>query len=293
MPHDLTIDGRPLSFTCHSGRLLGTELPNHLDGIRACLDANVFRVEIDIHSIDGDDFLVSHASRLEESTMSTGAVGRLTPKLALTLERNDAPGERPPLLSEVLELMRGSSTHLQLDLKDWRPLPPGRVRTLLELAEPLGERVLVSSGQDWNLRALAAAKPALRLGFDPDRYVAARSRDVPMPARLGAYGYRDDHPLALGRSQTAGDYWRERVADLVAKCPAVEEFFVEYRLLLQALHDGVSTAALLHEHGVTASAWTVDYLDEDSLDLVRTLAGSGVDRITTNTSQRFYEKLRT
>lgn len=282
-----TVNGNEVAFTCHSGRLIGTELPNHLDGIRSCLEAEAYRIEIDIHSIEGNDYLVSHASRLEDSTTSRGSVGGLTREAALRLKRNDARGDRPPLLSDVVTLMSGSSTHLQLDLKDWRPLTKTRVEVLSSLTEQLGDRVLVSSGQDWNLRALAAYRSGLRLGFDPDHYVAAQARKVPIPARLGAYAYRDDHPLAIGRSQSVQDYWRERVGDLVAKCPSAGEFFVEYHLVLQALDDGVSIADLLHERDISLSVWTVDYVGPRSLETVGKLAEAGVDRITTNTAERF------
>ena len=40
-------------------------------------------------------------------------------------------------------------------------------------------------------------------GFDPGLYLdyAIEATDIIMPRSMGAYGYRDDHPLALGRGQ--------------------------------------------------------------------------------------------
>ncbi len=61
----VTVAGRELSFTCHSGLRAGRGLPNSLEGIRDCVEAGVFRIEIDIHSMAGNDYLGSHASRLD------------------------------------------------------------------------------------------------------------------------------------------------------------------------------------------------------------------------------------
>lgn len=287
----VTLAGRELSFTCHSGLLAGRGLPNSLNAIRECLETGVSRVEIDIHSMAADEFLVSHASRLEESTTSQGPVGRLTRAEALQLRRDDDRKSRPPLLSEVVALVLPYASELQLDLKDWRPMPPERVRALIALTEPLGGRALVSSGQDWNLRAINSQSKTLRLGFDPDHYLAAGRRKVPVPARLGAYGYRDDHPLAIGRAQPVAEYLRERMSDLLTQCPFARELFIEYRLLLQAADDGVSLPQLLHERGVTVSAWTLDYDGTGSIAKLEALAAAGVDRVTTNTSQQFLAAL--
>jgi glycerophosphoryl diester phosphodiesterase len=281
------VAGRELSFTCHSGLREGRGLPNSLEAIHDCLEAGVFRIEIDIHSMADGDYLVSHASRLEESTTSQGPVGHLTRDDALNLRRSDDPNSRPPLLSEVIALVQPHSSDLQLDLKDWRPLTEERVHALIALTEPLGQRVLVSSGQDWNLRAINSQSKELRLGFDPDHYLASGQRKVPVPARLGAYGYRDDHPLAIGRAQPVAEYLRERMIDLVTQCPFAREFFIEYQLLLQAMNDGVSLSQLLHERGVAVSAWTLDYDGANSIAKLEALAAAGVDRITANTSQQF------
>jgi len=287
----ISVAGRDLSLTCHSGLRAGRGLPNSLEGIRDSLDAGVFRIEIDVHSMADGDFLVSHASRLDESTTASGSVGRLTRDEALALQRKDDSNARPPLLSEVVALAEQYASELQLDLKDWRPLTPERVRALVALMEPLGERAIVSSGQDWNLRAIAGYTNSVRLGFDPDHYLAAESRRVPVPARLGAYAYRDDHPLAIGRSQPVDEYLRQRIDDLLSKCPNADEFFVEFRLLVQAADEGVSLPELLHDRGVAVSAWTLDYEGGKSIATLKKLSSIGVDCVTTNTSQQFVEAL--
>jgi glycerophosphoryl diester phosphodiesterase len=214
----------------------------------------------------------------------------LTRDEALALQRKDDSNARPPLLSEVVALAEQYASELQLDLKDWRPLSPERVRALVALTGPLGEGAIVSSGQDWNLRAIVGYTNTLRLGFDPD-HLAAESRRVPVPARLGAYAYRDDHPLAIGRSQSVDEYLPQRIDDLLSKCPTASEFFVEFRLLLQAADEGVSLPELLHDRGVAVSAWTLDYEGGKSIATLKKLSSIGVDCVTTNTSQQFVEAL--
>jgi glycerophosphoryl diester phosphodiesterase len=279
---------RDVLFTCHSGLLSGEGLPNSLPGIAECLAAGASRIEIDIHSLAGGDYLVCHANRLEEATMSRGAVGSLAREDVAKLRRRDDPEVGLPLLSEVVALMASHDCELQLDLKDWRPLTRERIDALAALVRPLGDRALVSSGQDWNLRAIARVVPALRLGFDPDRYIRARAATkVPAPARLGAYGYRDDHPLALGGAESVAAYLQERIDALVGQCPTAGEFFLEYRLVLQAADDGVLLPELLHERGVSVSAWTLDHDGETSMRILERLAAAGVDRVTTNTMEQF------
>lgn len=296
MPSSTTVElaGHELSFTCHGGLLAGEGLPNTLRGIGECLEARVSRIEIDIHSMADGEYLVCHANRLEEVATSSGPVGQLTRREALELHSKRDRRSRPPLLSEVVELVRPHTGELQLDLKDWRPLTPERAIALSALLDPLGERAIVSSGRDWNLRAIARLAPGLRLGFDPNHYLdAGRMGGATLPARRGAYGYRDDHPLAIGRVQPVEEYLRERFDILLAQCPFARELFIDYRLLLQAETDGVMLPQLLHERGVAVSAWTVDYDGETSLAKLRRLAAAGVDRVTTNTARQFMTALST
>jgi glycerophosphoryl diester phosphodiesterase len=287
----VTFSGRHILLTCHSGQLAGDAMSNSLAAIETCLRAGASRIEIDVHSLAGDDYLVCHANRLEEVSTSNGPVGRISREQAFALHDKRDPSLRVPLLSEVIDLVRGFSSELQLDLKDWRPLTAERVATLGRLVTPLAAQVIVSSGQDWNLRALGRGVPDVGLGFDPDHYMAAGTREAPVPARIGAYGYRDDHPLALGRAQPVEDYLRERVGILLGQVPTARELFIDYPLLLQAEADGVRLPELLHERSVTVSAWTLDYDGEESLATLSRLAAAGVDRITTNTSQQFVAAL--
>lgn len=257
---------------------------NSIDAIARCLEAGVERIEIDIHSLAGGDFVVTHDRRLEHSTTATGPIGSATPGDIRGCRFLDDDAARPPLLSEVAALARRYDSELQLDLKDWRPLPPERVRALVDAIAPARERVIVSSGQDWNLLRIHRADPSLALGFDPGHYIDHASEGSPffLPRTMGAYGYRDDHPMAIGRTEDAATYLRERFEMLALQAPMAREHFLSYRLVLQMLGDGFDVAAFLRERGIEANTWTVDCGAASAADVER-LIGAGIARITTNT----------
>ena len=60
--------GRQVVLTAHKAILSGDHQGNTIGGIRECLDAGVSRVEIDIHSLDGPDYIIFHERRLEHGT---------------------------------------------------------------------------------------------------------------------------------------------------------------------------------------------------------------------------------
>src|SRR5262245_22995336 len=115
-------------FVCHMAVRSGDHAPNSIDAIRDCFDAGVERIEIDIHSLAGPDYVVAHDRRLEQKTTGAGAMGTVTPDDVRACRFRDRPAERPPLLTEVVEAARRSATEIQLDLKDWRTLTDDRVR---------------------------------------------------------------------------------------------------------------------------------------------------------------------
>jgi glycerophosphoryl diester phosphodiesterase len=281
-------------FVCHMALLSGDHPRNSLGAIGECFEAAVERIEIDIHSLDGADYAVLHDARLDEITTGHGSVGRTTPDAFRAVRFAADLSGRPPLLSEVVELARGCTTEMQLDLKDWRPLTPERLRALSQVPEPVKQRVIVSSGQDWNLRLLHRFDPEIRYGFDPGHYIdhAVEGDVIFLPRALGAYGYRDDHPLASGRSGPTVAYLRERMELLVMQAPGAREWFLSYRLVLQMLDDGFNPAAFLHERGVDANVWTPDYHGVESITMLRRLIEAGIDRVTTNTRTAWQEALR-
>lgn len=275
----------------HMAVLSGRYRRNSRDAIAECFDAGVARIELDVHSLDGGDYIVFHDRRLEAETTGSGGLGAATPDVIRGLRWRDDPGGRPPLLSEVVAMASACDTELQLDWKDVRLVSDDRVRTLLDLIAPVRDRVVVSTGQDWNLRRLHRAGPEQAFGFDPGLYLdrAIEETDIALPRRMGAYGYRDDHPLALARGQSVADYLEARFEMLALQAPGAREFFLSYRLVLQMLGDGFDAVAWLHAHDIAANVWTLDVGAPASTGAMRGLALAGADRVATNTAPRWIE----
>jgi glycerophosphoryl diester phosphodiesterase len=275
-----------LRLVPHMAVYSGDYAPNSLAAIRECVRADVERIEIDIHSLAGSDYIVSHDRRLEDATTGRGAVGRATPDNVRAVRLRDRADGRPALLSEVIEVVHPSPMQIQLDLKDWRPLSVERVRVLDELVAPMRDRIIVSSGQDWNLSLLRAAAPGIAIGFDPGFYIAHPTADAgaPLPRNRGAYGYLDDHPMAIGRAEETAAYLARRFEALILQAPGSREFFLSYHLALMMLADGFNAASFLHARGIDANVWTPDYTGPDAVVVLARLIDAGFDRVTTNTA---------
>lgn len=268
--------------------------PNSLAAVAACLEAGAEWIEVDICALESGDFLLVHTHDLSAETSGRGRVDAYSPAQtrALRLVHNRRVSEHPPaLLSEVVSLLleRGGPTRLQLDWKDHAPYHSSEpLERLARLITPLGERALVSSMADWQLRALARVAPHIALGFDIHLHIdydpsgSAPEPDV-FPRGTGAYGYRDDHPLASGRWGTPADYLAQRCDELMRLVPRAQVFYCRHTFLARSLADGYDWAAALHAHGIKLDAWTLDADNAEALANARLLAAHGCDLFTSNT----------
>jgi glycerophosphoryl diester phosphodiesterase len=143
---------------------------NSLEAITASLEAGAAIIEVDITALSGSDYLLVHDPLLESETSGSGPVGKCSAadSRLLTIKKHGAITSYPvPLLSEVVPLMVNSTARLQLDFKNDRPLDSDEpLHRLVNLIAPLGERVLVSTGADWQLRRLRRIAPT-SLGISP------------------------------------------------------------------------------------------------------------------------------
>jgi len=149
--HDSNGLGGAAALVCHTAVYSGHHPRNSLAAVAECIERGVSRIEIDIHSLDGPDYAVYHERRLEADTTGRGPIGRATPVDVRAARFSAHPNERLPLLSEVVEMARDRDVELQLDLKDWRLMPDDRIDVLARVAAPMLDRLVVSTGQDWNL----------------------------------------------------------------------------------------------------------------------------------------------
>jgi glycerophosphoryl diester phosphodiesterase len=268
--------------------------PNSLERIQASLKANADVIEIDVVALADGDYLLVHDPVLESETDGSGAVGQCAAADARQLHypATDKTEQVPvALLSGVVKAFaaHGGSTGLQIDFKNEVPFQSREpMERFVKLIEPLEQRVIVSTGADWQLRLMRRLAPKLRLGFDVHHYIDSHGSNsevgsVSYPRSVGAYGYWDDHPLAGERFTTTEDYLRARVENLVALVPGVEIFYLHYGLILTAYRDGFNWADELANYGVQLDAWTVDLKGPESEEWPRRLADAHVSLITTNT----------
>jgi glycerophosphoryl diester phosphodiesterase len=274
--------------------------PNALESVRACLEAGAAFIEIDVTPLREDDYLLVHDDVLEHETTGSGPVSAAAPGdiAGLHIRYGDAVmSHRPALLSEVVALLlsHGGKARLQIDYKSVLPMADDEpLRRLIRLIEPLGGRVLVSTGADWHLRRLRALAGWLDLGFDIGFYLDYRPQPADPrlpPFRAGAYGYHDDHILAAQRLLPTPAYLAERCDILRLATPGMSTWYVHHLLISRMLDDGFNLADWLHAHDIRLDAWTLDVGRPTSADALR-LRAAGVDQFTTNTPAALGQMLK-
>jgi glycerophosphoryl diester phosphodiesterase len=296
----MILPARPPIIVHHMAALDGKHPPNSLEAIRACLERGAVLIEIDITALANDDYLLVHDPVLESETTGVGAVGKVTVEQvrSLFIKSNNAPTlSRVTLLSEVVSLFMEykTPTRLQLDYKDVLPFADDEpLRRLLKLIEPLGERVIVTSNADWQLRRLRKLAPWLDLGFEIQLYLKPDDTVDPRvpPFRLGAYGYWDDHILATQRIWSTADYLAERCEILTTLVEPISTFYIDHKLLAQSLDDGFNWAEALHSYGIKLDAWTLDADNALAVRHASRLLDAGVDQFTTNTPEELRQMLK-
>lgn len=275
--------------------------PNALEAIRACLDAEAPFIEIDVTALASTDYLLVHDGVLQNETTGVGEVSAAQPDQiqSLYLKHRGTPTPyRPAVLSDVVALLQqhGGRSRLQIDFKNVYPMPDDEpLRRLLTLIEPLGDRVLVSTGADWHLRALRRHAAWLDIGFDIGFYLDYRTQPADPrqpPFQEGAYGYHDDHLLALQRRLAPEQYLAERCEILYRLVPEASTWYVNYHLIARCLQDQFNLADWLHDKGLRLDAWTLDVDNPSALAQVAPLKAAGVDQFTTNTPRALTDLLK-
>ena len=262
--------------------------PSSLSAIQDCLDAGARAIEIDILPLLDGSFALLHDPDLSVGTNGTGN--------AITMGRNAINGlsykvkgqvsnEKIGFLDQAIALVATNPTleKLQLDLKPQTALTPALIRSLLEVIQPVFDRIQISSVADWAIRALCRFSPDLKLGFDPLLYLDVpsgelRSSIVP-PFRVGAYGLLDDHPLSAYIWGEEKDYFTARAESLISQAVPGCEWFIRYETLLHAHASGFNWVDFLHQSGCSIDAWTVD---PPAYAIASELVSLGVDEITSN-----------
>jgi glycerophosphoryl diester phosphodiesterase len=252
--------------------------------IAECASEGVMRTEIDVRALRDGEFVLLHDDRFDRVTDATGMVREATAIEATRSRFKD--GSHPLLFSEAIELIAANEyPHwIELDLKDLAPYTQPQAEALVRAVQPLKERGHFSTPADWNLRRLLAVDPTLLVSLNPHCYIDTElDDDVRLP--IGAYGYRDAHPLARERVSSTADYLRDRLGGIYRLVPGVLEAHLRVEMFERILDDGVADIAeLFHSLGSKLDVWTLDADTPRWRERLARIAPAGVDIVTTNTA---------
>ena len=266
---------------CHSATLSGHLPPNSLAAVCECVEARVPRLEVDVRFMADDSMLIFHDSTLDQAATGAGVIAALSRRDVRSVRYRRDENHGLCFLEDVVDLMRGSGTLLQVDLKLMRPISPGRAAALKTALAPLGDQVIVGSQAHWNLRQLApvpvAFDPTLQWHYNPARPVGAEG-----PRAMGVHGLWDDAPLAAIRHASAGEYIESRIRDLRGLLPAAVEWMVDIQTVLRLAELGVPLGERLRDDGCALASWTVREDTPARAAVVRRLFESGTETIITD-----------
>jgi glycerophosphoryl diester phosphodiesterase len=253
--------------------------------IAECASERLVRTEIDVRALRDGEFVVLHDDRFDRVTDATGLVREATAIDATRPRFED--GTHPLLFSEAIELIAANEypRWIELDLKDLAPYTMRQAEALVRAVQPLKERGHFSTPADWNLRRLLMVDPTLLVSLNPHCYIDTElDDDVRLP--VGAYGYRDAHPLARQRVSTTAEYLRDRFGGIYRLVPGLIEAHLRVGMLERILDDGVADVAeIFHSLGMKLDVWTLDAGARDWRERLRRIVAAGVDIVTTNTAR--------
>jgi len=277
------VGDRTVELKVHRCLWSGRYSENSPLAIAECASERVIRTEIDVRAVRDGEFVVLHDDRFDRVTDASGLVREATAIEATRSRFKD--GSHPLLFSEAIELIAANEypRRVELDLKDLAPYTRSQAEALARAVQPLKERGHFSCPADWNLRRLLAVDPTLLVSLNPHCYIDSElDEDVRLP--MGAYGYRDAHPLARERVSTTADYLRDRFGGIMRLVPGLSEAHLRVGMLERILDDGVADIAeIFHSLGMKLDAWTLDAGTPRWQERLARIAAAGVDIVTTNT----------
>jgi glycerophosphoryl diester phosphodiesterase len=256
--------------------------PNSLQAVRACVEAGVPRLEVDVRFLADDAMLVYHDHTLDGETNGYGPVDALDRSAAEALRYTHGGGAtRLCFFEDVVAAIAGSETLLQVDLKLMRPISAARVKALAAALRPLDGNLLLGTEAHWNLRPFAELR--VPVAFDPTlhiHYAPQRKGTGLTPSWMGVHGFWDDAPLAHIGHASAADYLAARTDDLGALVPAVRELMVDIPTVLRMADLGFELGHELARRGVELAVWTMrDRGAETTGPLARRLLDLGATTI--------------
>jgi glycerophosphoryl diester phosphodiesterase len=279
----IRVGDRTVELKVHRCLWSGRYSENSSLAIAECATERVLRSEIDVRAVRDGEFVVLHDDRFDRVTDARGLVRDATAVEATRARFAD--GTHPLVFSEAILLLAANDypRRVELDLKDLAPYTPAQAEALVRAVQPLKERAHFSCPADWNLRRLLAIDPTVAVSLNPHCYIDTElDDDVGLP--MGAYGYRDAHPLARARLSNTADYLRDRLGGILRLVPGISEAHLRVGMFERMLDDGVADAVeIFHRVGMKLDVWTLDAGAPEWQRRFARIVGAGVDIVTTNT----------
>ncbi|WP_375598081.1 glycerophosphodiester phosphodiesterase [Devosia sp. Naph2] len=276
MAHPLHIDrdGHRTWLKWHRARRKATDPvftgARILEGMR--LGASV-EVDLVIHADHG--CAVLHNFELDKETTGTGQVRDTAANVLRDLHLRDNTGavlpDRVMLLEDLCALLAEQPPQegalLQLDFKEEiAALDDRTIANFAASVGPVADAFILSGGDIGAIRALSAAVPALRTGYDP------------------CYG------ASLARLQATGDF-AAFIGEAVEAAPQADMIYLAFELVLAAQDAGFDIVTPIHAAGKTIDAWTIRQVTPASLEQVERLLALKVDQITTDDPEGLHAAL--
>lgn len=258
----LEAGGRRITLKWHCLRRRREDPAFSRPNLRAALAAGAV-VEVDLAATADGDFVCLHDLTLIRETTGWGPVAAQPSAAVLALRQRD-PAGRPTDdcvlgLDAIVETLRWNPPagppdgRIQLDLKE--PLAGITPKVCRRFAAALGDLGgwFTLSGPSWPaVERLAAGVPGLATGFDPEDAIAAGMAPHHVP----------DH--------------------LLETAPSARIFYLDHRVVLDCLAEGLSPIAPLRGAGKLVDCWALDADHDQVVDKLAALIAAGADQITTN-----------
>jgi glycerophosphoryl diester phosphodiesterase len=281
----IRVGDRLVELKVHRCLWSGRYSENSPHAIAECAAERVMRTEIDVRALRDGEFLVLHDDRFDRVTDASGLVREATAIEATRPRLKD--GTHPLLFPEAVELIAANEypRRIELDLKDLAPYTWPQAEALARAVQPIKGRGHFSTPADWNLRRLLAVDPTLLVSLNPHCYIDTEIEDeIRLP--VGAYGYRDAHPLARERVSTTADYLRDRFGGIMRLVPGISEAHLRVEMFERILDDGIADIAeLFHSLGQKLDVWTLDAGTPRWRERLARIVAAGVDIVTTETAR--------
>jgi len=167
---------------------------NTLEAFQLAVEHQADGVELDVHLTRDKQVIVTHDERIDRVSTGTGLVAMLTlkdiKKHLFNLPHPEYTEARAPLLEEVLELLKPTGLHINIELKNSRLPYPGLEQACLELVarHDMEERVLYSSFNHHSMIRMKQMNNAVKTGLlydccllDPLHYLKGAGADAMHP----------------------------------------------------------------------------------------------------------------